>query len=49
MRRYRDARTGKAMLVRVVVEETADEIVVVTVTRTSQVARYLRGLEGTPE
>ena len=49
MRRYHDADSRKAMLLRVVVEESQDEIVVVTVNRTSQVARYLRGLEAQAE
>jgi hypothetical protein len=40
LRRYRDGRNGKMMLVRVVVEETEFELVVVTVMRTSNLAKY---------
>jgi hypothetical protein len=41
MRRYVDARLGRQMLLRVVVEETPEERVVVTVYKTSQIAKYL--------
>lgn len=41
MRRYFDERLGRQMLLRVVVEETPDEQVVVTVYKTSQIAKYL--------
>jgi hypothetical protein len=41
MRRYFDNRLGRQMLLRVVVEESADERVVVTVYKTSQIAKYL--------
>jgi hypothetical protein len=43
MRRYFDGRLGRQMLLRVVVEETPDERVVVTVYKTSQIAKYLKG------
>ena len=42
MRRYSDPRLGRQMLLRVVVEETPDERVVVTVYKTSQIAKYLK-------
>jgi hypothetical protein len=41
MRRYVDARLGRQMLLRVVIEETPDERVVVTVYKTSRIAKYL--------
>jgi hypothetical protein len=44
MRRYHDSVLDQVMLLRVVVEDTAEETVVVTVYKTSQVQRYLRGL-----
>ena len=44
MRRYFDALLGRQMLMRVVVEETASELVVVTVYKTSQLRKFLRGL-----
>lgn len=43
MRRYFDARLERRMLLRVVVEETPRERVVVTVYKTSQIARYMKG------
>jgi hypothetical protein len=43
MRRYHDAAKGHDMLMRVVVEETATERVVVTVVKASRIDRYLRG------
>jgi len=43
MRRYFDMLLQQEMLLRVVVEETADEIVVVTLYKTSQVAKYMKG------
>ncbi len=43
MRRYHDAMLGQAMLLRVVVEDAAEEMVVVTVYKTSQIQRYLKG------
>jgi hypothetical protein len=42
MRRYVDSRLGRQMLLRVVVEETPDERVIVTVYKTSQIAKYLK-------
>lgn len=40
MRRYLDARLGRMMLLRVVVEEAPNERVVVTVYKTSKMAKY---------
>ena len=42
MRRYFDVGLDRQMLLRVVVEDTPRERVVVTVYKTSQIARYLR-------
>ena len=42
MRRYVDVRLGRPMLLRVVVEETPDERVVVTAYKTSQITKYLK-------
>ena len=42
MRRYFDVRLGRQMLLRVVVEETPDERVVITAYKTSQIAKYLK-------
>jgi hypothetical protein len=42
MRRYTDSRLRRQMLLRVVVEETPDERIVVTVYKTSQIAKYLK-------
>lgn len=42
MRRYFDERLGRQMLLRVVVEETPDERVVITVYKTSRIAKYLK-------
>jgi hypothetical protein len=42
MRRYFDIRLGRQMLLRAVVEETPDERVVITVYKTSQIAKYLK-------
>jgi hypothetical protein len=42
MRRYVDTRLERGMLLRVVVEETVDERVVVTVYKSSQIAKYLK-------
>jgi hypothetical protein len=42
MRRYFDVRLGREMLLRVVVEETPDERVVITGYKTSQIAKYLK-------
>jgi hypothetical protein len=44
MRRYQDAATGRQALMRVVVDDTADELVIVTVYKASRFKRYLRGL-----
>ena len=41
MRWYLDVPLGRQMLLRVVVEETPEERVVVTVNKTSQIAKYL--------
>jgi hypothetical protein len=43
MRQYFDEGLGQQMLLRVVVEETELELVIITVYRTSQIQRYLRG------
>jgi len=42
MRRYFDVLLGREMLLRAVVEETPDERVVITVYKTSQIAKYLK-------
>ncbi len=44
LRRYQDSVLAQEMLLRVVVEETETERVVVTIHKTSQIARYLKGL-----
>jgi ribosomal protein S17 len=44
MRRYFDQTLQQPMLLRVVVEDAVDETVVITVYRTSQINRYLRGV-----
>lgn len=41
MRRYFDARLEREMLLRVVVEEAPDERVVITLYKTSRIAKYL--------
>lgn len=43
MRRYQDTTLKQEMVLRVVVDETETEIIVVTTYKTSQVARYLGG------
>ena len=43
MRRYFDRVLLQEMLLCIVVEETIEEIVVVTVYKTSKIAKYLRG------
>jgi hypothetical protein len=43
MRRYLASDLGRVMLLRVVVEETSTERVIITVYRTSQIDRYLKG------
>jgi len=45
MRRYFDAILQQEMLLRVVVEDTENELVVITLYKTSQIDRYLRGLD----
>ena len=45
MRRYFDEVLGQEMLLRVVVEETDRELIVVTLYKSSQLRRYLKGLE----
>jgi Domain of unknown function (DUF4258) len=45
MGRYFDTELQQEMLLCAVTEETPEEIVVVTVFRTSQIARYLKGVE----
>lgn len=44
MRRYFDSVLQQEMLLRVIVEEAMTEIVVVSVYKTSQIGRYIRGL-----
>lgn len=44
MRRYFDQLLQQQMLLRVVVEDTVHETVIVTVYKTSQINRYLRGV-----
>ena len=44
MRRYLDSLLQQEMLLRVIIEETIGEIVVVSVYKTSQIDRYLKGL-----
>lgn len=43
MRRYFDKPLGQEMLLRVIIEETEAELVVVTAYKTSQVDKYLKG------
>ncbi len=43
LRRYHDDRKGHDMLMRIVIEETATERVIVTVVKASRIERYLRG------
>lgn len=43
MRRFFDTLLQQDMLLRIVVEETVDELVVITVHKASRSARYLRG------
>lgn len=45
MRRYTDQMLQQPMLLRIVVEDTADEIVVITLYKTSQIDRYLKGVK----
>jgi len=44
MCRYFDSTLQQGMLLRVIIEETIGEIVVVSVYKTSQIDRYLKGL-----
>jgi len=44
MRRYQDKTLGQEMLLRVIVEETENDRVVVSVYKTSRIERYLKGL-----
>lgn len=44
MRRYFDQRLQQEMLFRVVVKETDEERVVITIYKTSQIKKYLKGL-----
>lgn len=43
MRRYMDPMLGREMLLRVVIEETMAETVIVTVHKTSRIAKHLKG------
>lgn len=43
MRRYFDHTLGQQMLLRIVVEDTDYDTVVITVYKTSQISRYFRG------
>mgnify|MGYP001580600368 CR=1 FL=1 len=45
MRRYVDRILQQEMLMRVVVEHAESEMVVITVYKTSQIARYLKGMQ----
>lgn len=42
MRRYHDSILGEQMLLRVVIEETEIDLVVVTAYKTSKIAKYMR-------
>jgi len=44
MRRYFDQVLQQEMLLRMVVEDTSTERIVITVYKTSQIAKYLKGL-----
>ena len=43
MRRYRDRLLQQEMLLRIVVEDTASERIVVTLYKTAQFSKYLKG------
>jgi hypothetical protein len=43
MRRYFDTNLQQNMLLRIILEETTEESVVVTIYRTSQIDRYMKG------
>lgn len=45
MRRYQDKTLEQEMLLRVIVEETENDRVVVSVYKTSRIQRYLKGLQ----
>lgn len=45
MRRYFDTQLQQEMLLCLIIEETPDELVVVTVYRTSQIAKFLKGVQ----
>lgn len=45
MRRYEDPVLGRTVLLRVVLEDTPTETVVVTVYKTSNFRKYVRGLD----
>ncbi len=44
MRRYHDTELQKEMVLRVIVEQTPEELVVLTAFKTSRIGRYLKGL-----
>ncbi len=44
MKRYHDTQRQSDFLLRVIVEQTPEELVVVTAIKTSRVGRYLKGL-----
>ena len=44
MQRYVDRILHQEMLLRMIIEETTDEIIVVTLYKTSQIEKYLKGL-----
>ena len=44
MRRYFDARFQQQMLVRLLVEESSEERVVITVYITSKIDKYMKGI-----
>jgi len=44
MRRYFDQVLQQEMLLRMIVEDTSTERIVITVYKTSQIAKYLKGL-----
>ncbi len=45
MRRYHDEVLGQEILLRAVIEDTMNEIVVVTVFKTSKISKYLEAVE----
>jgi hypothetical protein len=44
MRRYFDQVLQQEMLLRLIVENTGNEMVVITIYKTSQINKYLKGL-----